>query len=68
MMFKNVTMKSMFKVKLKTKVGKSKYSVLVACRVSNAINKASYLKNFCSRCQPAQNCKSFISQQHGEKI
>jgi 2-hydroxy-3-keto-5-methylthiopentenyl-1-phosphate phosphatase len=35
------------KVKLKTKIGKSKYSVLVACRMSNAVNKASYLAIFC---------------------
>jgi hypothetical protein len=36
-----------FEVKLKTKIGKSKYSVLVACRVPNAVNKASYLEIFC---------------------
>ena len=34
-------------VKLKTKVGKSVYSVLGACRMSNAVNKASYLEIFC---------------------
>jgi hypothetical protein len=33
--------------KLKMKIGKSKYSVLVACRMSNAVNKASYLEIFC---------------------
>jgi hypothetical protein len=36
-----------FGVKLKTKIGKSKYSVLVACRVPNAVNKASYLEILC---------------------
>jgi hypothetical protein len=36
-----------FEVKLKTKIGKSNYSVLVACRVPNAVNKASYLEIFC---------------------
>jgi hypothetical protein len=35
------------KVKLKTKIRKSKYAVLVACRMSNAVNKASYLEIFC---------------------
>jgi hypothetical protein len=35
------------KVKLKTKIGQSKYSVLVACHMSNAINKASYIEIFC---------------------
>jgi hypothetical protein len=39
-----VTIKSRFKIKLKTKIRKSKYYVLVACRMSNAINKASYLE------------------------
>jgi hypothetical protein len=37
-----------FEVKLKTKIGKSKYSVLVGCRVPNAVNKASYLEILCS--------------------
>jgi hypothetical protein len=32
---------------LKTQIGKSKYSVLVVCRESNAVNKASYLEIFC---------------------
>jgi hypothetical protein len=47
MTLKNVTMKSRFKIKLKTKIGKSKYSVLVACHMLNAVNKASYLEIFC---------------------
>jgi hypothetical protein len=47
-------MKSIFRVKLKTKIGKSKYSVLVACRKSNAVNKASYLEIFC--CNALQIC------------
>jgi hypothetical protein len=47
MTLKNVTIKSRFKVKLITKIGKSKYSVLVACHVSNAVNNASYLEIFC---------------------
>jgi hypothetical protein len=34
------------KVKLKTKIGKPKYAVLVACRMSNPINKASYIEIF----------------------
>jgi hypothetical protein len=47
MTLKNMTIKSRFKVKLKTKIGESKYSVLVACRMSNTVNKASYLAIFC---------------------
>jgi hypothetical protein len=47
MTLKNMTIKSRFKVKLKTKIGKSKYSVFVACRMSNTVNKASYLEIFC---------------------
>jgi hypothetical protein len=54
MTLKNVTIKSKFKVKLKTKIGKSKYSVLVACHVSNAVNKASYLEIFC--CNALSTC------------
>jgi hypothetical protein len=49
-----MTIKSRFKVKLKTKIGKSEYSVLVACRVSNAVNKASYLEIFC--CNALSTC------------
>jgi hypothetical protein len=48
MTLKNVTTISIFKIKLKRKIGKSKYSVLVACRMSNTVNKASYLEIFCS--------------------
>jgi hypothetical protein len=47
MTVKNMTMKSRFRVKLKTKIGKSKYSVLVAYHMSNAVNKAFYLEIFC---------------------
>jgi hypothetical protein len=43
-----------FEVKLKTKIEKSKYSVLVACRVPNAVNKASYLQIFC--CNALSTC------------
>jgi hypothetical protein len=69
MTVKNMTRKSRFRVKSKTKIGKSKYSVLVACHMSNAVNKASYLEIFCvTRCQPAQNFRSFSSEVHGEKI
>jgi hypothetical protein len=46
MTVKNNTRKSRFGVKLKTKMGKSKYSVLVACHLLNAVNKASYLEIF----------------------
>jgi hypothetical protein len=42
------------RVKLKTKIGNSKYSVLVACRMSNAVNKASYLEIFC--CNALSTC------------
>jgi hypothetical protein len=41
-------------VKLKTKIEKSKYSVLVACRISNDVNKASYLEIFC--CNALSTC------------
>ena len=51
---KNVTIKSRFRVKLTTKIGKSKNSVLVACRMSNAVNKASYLEIFC--CYALSTC------------
>jgi hypothetical protein len=54
MTVKNMTMKSRFRVKLKTKIGKSKYSVLVACHMSNAVNKASYLEIFC--CNALSTC------------
>jgi hypothetical protein len=43
MTVKNVAIKSRFRIKLKTKIGKS---VLVACHMSNAVNKASYLEIF----------------------
>jgi Na+-transporting NADH:ubiquinone oxidoreductase subunit NqrE len=42
------------KVKLKTKIGKSKYSVSVVRRMSNAVNKASYLEIFC--CNALSTC------------
>jgi hypothetical protein len=54
MTLKNLTTKSRFKIKLKTKIGKSKYSVLVACRMSNAVNKTSYLEIFC--CNALSTC------------
>jgi hypothetical protein len=54
MTLKNMTMKPRFKVKLKTKIGKSKCSVLVACHMSNAVNKASYLEIFC--CNALSTC------------
>jgi hypothetical protein len=47
MTVKKMTRKSRFRVKLKTKIGKSKYSVVVACHMSNAVNKASYLEIVC---------------------
>ena len=47
MALENMTISLRFRVKLKTKIEKSKYSVLVACRMSNAVNKASYLEIFC---------------------
>jgi hypothetical protein len=47
MTLKNRTIKLRFRVKLKTKIGKSKYSVLVACHISNAVNKAFYLEILC---------------------
>jgi hypothetical protein len=58
MTLKNVTIKSRFKIKLKTKIGKSKYSVLVACRMSNAVNKASYLEIFC--CNALSTCTKVV--------
>jgi hypothetical protein len=54
MTLKNMTIKSRFRVKLKTKIGKCKYSVLVACHMSNAVNKASYLEIFC--CNALSTC------------
>jgi hypothetical protein len=58
MTLKNVTMISKFKIKLKTKIGKSKYSVLVACRMSNAVNKASYLEILC--CNALSTCTKVV--------
>jgi hypothetical protein len=57
-MVKNMTMKSRFRVKLKTKIGKSKFSVLVACHMSNAVNKASYLEIFC--CNALSTCAKVV--------
>jgi hypothetical protein len=54
MTVKNMTIKSRFRVKLKTKISKCKYSVLVACHMSNAVNKASYLEIFC--CNALSTC------------
>jgi hypothetical protein len=70
MTLKNMTKKSRFKVKLKTKIGKSKYSVLVACHMSNAVNKASYLEIFCYNVvvNLHKSCRSFSSELHGEEI
>jgi hypothetical protein len=56
MTLKSVTIR--FKVKLKTKIGKSKNSVLVACRMSNAVNKASYLEFFC--CNTLSTCTKVV--------
>jgi hypothetical protein len=47
-----------FEVKLKTKFGKFKYSVLVACRVPNAVNKATYLEIFC--CNVLLTCTKVV--------
>jgi hypothetical protein len=55
---KNVTTKSRFKIKLETKIGKSKYSVLVACRMSHAVNKTSYLEIFC--CNALSTCTKVV--------
>jgi hypothetical protein len=70
MALKNVTTKSRFKIKLKTKIGKSKYSVLVACRMTNAVNKASYFEILC--CNALSTCTKvvdlFFSELRGEKI
>jgi hypothetical protein len=40
-------MNSRFTIKLKTNIGKSQHSVSVAGRMSNAVNKASYLEIWC---------------------
>jgi hypothetical protein len=52
-------LKNKVKVKLETKIGKFKYSVLVARRMSNAVglNKASYIEIFC--CDALPTCKKF---------
>jgi hypothetical protein len=47
-----------FEVKLQTIIGKSKYSVLVACRLSNAVNKASYLEILC--CNALSTCTKVV--------
>jgi hypothetical protein len=52
MTLKNMTITSRSRVTLKTKIEKSKYSVLVACRMSNAVNKTSYLEIFCCNALP----------------
>jgi hypothetical protein len=54
----NMTIKSRFRVKLKTKIGKSKYSVLVACHMPNAVNKASYIEIFC--CNALLTCTQVV--------
>jgi hypothetical protein len=54
MTVKNMTMRSRVGVQLKTKIGKSKHSVLVASHMSNAVNKASYLEIFC--CNALSTC------------
>jgi hypothetical protein len=58
MTLKNMTINSWFKIKLKTKIGKSKYSVLVASRMSNAVNKASYLEILC--CNALSTCTKVV--------
>jgi hypothetical protein len=68
MTLKNCDHEIKFEVKLKTKIGKSKYSVLVACRVPNAVYKTSYLEIFCCNVDLHKSCRSSNSEQRGEEI